>query len=138
MSKNPSTSASDPKSTNPFAKSKASIPSDASSPPDPTLDITSEKFDPLKALYAPNVVLPIRNAQIYDNIGKFESIVFPKTRTNPTEEKQQSKNDDNLPATGSAQSSTRVPARRVASSSDKTFERRFLPHQSIVNVMKII
>ena len=41
---------------------------------DESLDATSEKFDPLKALYSTKVKLP-SSAKIYDNIAKFESIL---------------------------------------------------------------
>lgn len=41
---------------------------------DESLDATSEKFDPLKALYSTKVKLS-SSAPIYDNIAKFESIL---------------------------------------------------------------
>ncbi|KYN02351.1 PREDICTED: U7 snRNA-associated Sm-like protein LSm11 [Cyphomyrmex costatus] len=41
---------------------------------DESLDVRSEKFDPLKALYSPKVRLAAR-VPIYDNISKFESVL---------------------------------------------------------------
>lgn len=41
---------------------------------DESLDATSEKFDPLKALYSPKVRLA-SSVPIYDNISKFESVL---------------------------------------------------------------
>lgn len=40
---------------------------------DPELDITSVQFNPLKALYAPTVRLPVENAPIYNNLAHYES-----------------------------------------------------------------
>lgn len=37
------------------------------------LDITSEKFDPLKALYSKDLVLPMKNVKKLDNLGSFVS-----------------------------------------------------------------
>lgn len=41
---------------------------------DPSLDFCSEHFNPLKALYAPNVIVPVPNARTYDNLAKYESV----------------------------------------------------------------
>lgn len=41
---------------------------------DESLDVKSEKFDPLKALYSPKLRLA-SSVPIYDNISKFESIL---------------------------------------------------------------
>lgn len=36
------------------------------------LDVLSESFDPIRALYSDNVKMPCSNAQPLDNISKFE------------------------------------------------------------------
>ncbi|KAH0564373.1 hypothetical protein KQX54_011712 [Cotesia glomerata] len=43
--------------------------------PDESLDPTSELFDPLKALYSDKTKVPVKNAPIFDNITKFESVL---------------------------------------------------------------
>lgn len=50
---------------------------DSSETSDESLDVKSEQFDPLKALYSPKVSrqLTLTNAPIYDNVSKFESIL---------------------------------------------------------------
>lgn len=40
---------------------------------DEELDISSEKFDPLKALYAKDLKLPVQNVKKFDNLGIFVS-----------------------------------------------------------------
>lgn len=40
---------------------------------DEELDITSEKFNPLKALYSKDLVIPVKNAKKLDNLGSFIS-----------------------------------------------------------------
>lgn len=40
---------------------------------DPELDIRSEHFNPLKALYAPEIDIPVKNAPHYNNIAHYES-----------------------------------------------------------------
>lgn len=42
---------------------------------DESLDVTSERFDPLKALYSSKMQLPSSNAPIYDNVTKFENVM---------------------------------------------------------------
>jgi hypothetical protein len=42
---------------------------------DESLDATSERFDPLKALYSSKVRLPSSEAPIYDNVAKFENVL---------------------------------------------------------------
>lgn len=74
---------------------------------DPTLDISSEQFDPLKALYADNVRLPYENAKMFDNVSRFESYLNAAGST--------AKKDGTQPP----------PA-----ADPPVFQRRFLPHQS--------
>lgn len=89
---------------------------------DPTLDITSELFDPLKALYAENVIIPYKNAKVYDNISKYESSVLrPKSKTSGNEATSQQ-------STNSILSNTRT-SRGKFGASDEPVVRRFLPHQ---------
>lgn len=74
-----------------------------------TLDVTSSKFDPLKALYAPKLPLTVPDAPIYDNVSKFYSMkLAPKKE--PTRKK--------------------VPKETEPSTSG---ERKFLPHQMPVS-----
>lgn len=96
---------------------------------DPTLDITSDQFDPLKALYAPKVVLPVRDAKIYDNIGKYESVVIAKRL--PDGKKQSSKllTTANAGKSGSNVTS-QISGASVVPKGENPFQRKFLPHQS--------
>lgn len=43
---------------------------------DPELDVRSERFNPLKALYSPDTPVPLKDVKIYDNVAQFESIVM--------------------------------------------------------------
>lgn len=76
---------------------------------DSALDITSEHFDPLRALYASNIIVPVRNAPLFDNVSKYESAVTAdeKRKSNPST---------------SAKSGT-------TATSENPFKRKFLPHQ---------
>ncbi|XP_047108102.1 U7 snRNA-associated Sm-like protein LSm11 isoform X1 [Schistocerca piceifrons] len=76
---------------------------------DESLDVTSSKFDPLKALYAPKLPLTVPNAPIYDNVSKFYS-----TKLAPKREPSRKK----------------VPKETEPSTSG---ERKFLPHQMPVS-----
>ena len=51
-----------------------SMADEGSDTSDESLDVRSEKFDPLKALYSSKVRLA-SSVPIYDNISKFESIL---------------------------------------------------------------
>lgn len=48
---------------------------DNSETSDESLDVTSERFDPLKALYSTKVLRSLPSAPTYDNISKFESVL---------------------------------------------------------------
>lgn len=84
-------------------------------PVDPTLDVTSEFFDPLKALYSNTIHIPFKNAKIFDNVSIFEATLARKTTSK-----------------GSAASnlSTNKPSTSKAQTTENPFQRRFLPHQS--------
>lgn len=45
-----------------------------SSSSDESLDIKSDKFDPLKALYSSKIRVPLTNVKVYDNISKYEAV----------------------------------------------------------------
>jgi hypothetical protein len=47
---------------------------------DDALDVTSPKFNPLKALYSKNVRLPFENAPVFDNIHKYRSSLNPREK----------------------------------------------------------
>ncbi|GLV31082.1 hypothetical protein CBL_12155 [Carabus blaptoides fortunei] len=70
---------------------------------DASLDFCSEHFNPLKALYAPNIIIPVPNARVYDNLAKYESVQRGVTVGKKVREE-------------------------TAPSSN--FQRKFLPHQS--------
>lgn len=40
---------------------------------DPELDIRSEYFNPIKALYAPEIHMSLPNAKLYDNVAQYEA-----------------------------------------------------------------
>lgn len=42
---------------------------------DESLDVTSEKFNPIKALYSSGSIIPVPSAQTYDNITKYEAAI---------------------------------------------------------------
>ncbi|XP_020295166.1 U7 snRNA-associated Sm-like protein LSm11 [Pseudomyrmex gracilis] len=48
---------------------------DSSETSDESLDATSERFDPLKALYSTKVLRLLPSAPTYDNVSKFESVL---------------------------------------------------------------
>lgn len=93
-------------------------------PIDPTLDVTSEHFDPLKALYAKNIKLPFEDAKVYDNINQFQSSL----------NKKQFQNDKKVDKTNKAGEMSNVAkastSRAATEGTTKIFQRRFLPHQS--------
>lgn len=95
---------------------------------DPSIDITSEHFDPLKALYSENVAIPYKNAKVYDNISKYESCVV-KTKVASNEATTSNKTD---PTDSTVLPDTRTNARKTNFNvSNEPITRRFLPHQRI-------
>lgn len=97
---------------------------------DPSLDVTSEHFDPLKALYSENVYIPYKNAKVYDNISKFESLVLrPMWKTTSENEATTSKQSTNSSTSISSNTQTNTAKANKYSASDETVVRRFLPHQ---------
>jgi len=54
-------------------KSKQSEKSEISQENDDELDITSENFNPLKALYSSDMKLPVKNVKRLDNLAVFMS-----------------------------------------------------------------
>lgn len=90
---------------------------------DPSLDITSEHFDPLKALYAGKEELPnTGNAKIYDNIGKYESVMNAQRNPLADEKNKKSKltNTRNIGVSDVGKSKN---------TAENPFQRKFLPHQ---------
>lgn len=49
-----------------------------SSSSDESLDLSSKKFDPRRALYSPKFQIPVPSAAIYDNLSKYESVIKGK------------------------------------------------------------
>lgn len=48
---------------------------ESSSTSDESLDATSVKFNPMKALYSKKIQLSASKAPIYDNVSKFEAVI---------------------------------------------------------------
>lgn len=93
---------------------------------DPALDVYSEHFDPLKALYSDKFVVPCKNAKVYDNLSQFESKVMrPRPAGNEATTSKQSQNS----ATISSNTRTNTTKASKFSVSDEPVVRRFLPHQ---------
>ncbi|KAI4486499.1 hypothetical protein M0804_005869 [Polistes exclamans] len=46
---------------------------DSSTTSDESIDITSDKFDPIKAIYSKKIRLPSTSAPLYDNVSMYES-----------------------------------------------------------------
>lgn len=91
---------------------------DTSIKDDPSLDITSDKFDPLRALYSNTI--PSTKAKVFDNLSTIESIIkrigsvevkfdLNKKQTSAKNEKQQNEIKEDL-----------------------TIIRKFLPHQQMI------
>lgn len=97
--------------------------SDSDETDDPTLDITSEHFDPLKALYAKHVKVPYKKAKVYDNLSQYESAIN-RSKTIGKQTTNQSTNSDSA----TTSSNTRTTARKFGVSGEPVV-RRFLPHQ---------
>lgn len=81
----------------------------------PELDIRSELFDPLKALYSNDIYIPVKNARIYDNIGKYESEM-----NRPKDDKTNTQKADN-----------KVAKKNPFAEAQNSGVRRFLPHQGL-------
>lgn len=100
---------------------------------DPTLDVSSELFDPLKALYAKHIKLPYENAKTFDNICQFQTYLNKQNDSSAG-----SKNDDKntkLGKTSDNKTLAKPSTSRFANvvnedGSTNIFQRRFLPHQS--------
>jgi len=45
-----------------------------SSSSDETLDVTSEKFDPLKAIYSEKIKVPFPEAKSFDNLAQYITV----------------------------------------------------------------
>lgn len=84
-------------------------------PVDPTLDLTSELFDPLKALYSNTIHIPAKKSKLFDNVSIFESTLARKARSKENPASNSSKNQ---------------PSTSQAHTAENPFKRRFLPHQS--------
>lgn len=67
-------------SEKPAEKKSDDTAPDESKPIDPELDIRSEAFNPLKAIYSTKTYVPVTKAKIYDNIAKFESVMAAQAR----------------------------------------------------------
>lgn len=72
---------------------------------DAKLDFFSAEFDPLKALQAEGLNIPVTGAKIYDNISQYESKCILGRNTQ------------------------RKPEQKAGTSKEATIERRFEPHQ---------
>ncbi|XP_017789343.1 PREDICTED: U7 snRNA-associated Sm-like protein LSm11 [Habropoda laboriosa] len=80
---------------------------ESSSTSDESLDVTSDKFDPIKALYSTKLKLSKSKAPIYDNVCKFVNVI--------TGRDEKSKRKD-----------------KTVGSEQGECSRRFLPHQEPV------
>ncbi|XP_034234381.1 U7 snRNA-associated Sm-like protein LSm11 [Thrips palmi] len=105
----------------------SNIKHESSSSSDESLDVTSSKFDAMKALYSNKVKLPVPSAKPFDNMAKYESIAkrlrgeLPEMKPISNEE---TASQSDLETAGTSQSQTsRVP---------KEEYQRFLPHQQMV------
>lgn len=110
-------------------KDKDNLEREKAEPIDTSLDITSEHFDPLKALYSENLVIPYKNAKVYDNISKYESATTPQIRT--TSQDSTSQRTTNPTLTLPDTQTNKVKRNRFAENrgENEPIVRRFLPHQ---------
>ncbi|KAJ9591351.1 hypothetical protein L9F63_002109, partial [Diploptera punctata] len=81
---------------------------------DESLNVVSKSFDPLKALYSTNVLLPNPDAPIFDNIHRYRSSLVSRAKKPPK------KDSENEPGP----------------STNPDPPRRFLPHQEPVKSAK--
>ena len=98
-----------------------------SEPTKEEIDVTSEHFNPLKALYATEkIIIPVPNAKVFDNLSMYESAYINKRITvNPFNNKGEGSAGDEKPSTSSK--------RRLQKALDEEvkFERKFLPNQGL-------
>lgn len=106
-----------PEKTEPTDDEVNSSGAEPDEPLDPTLDVTSKQFDPLKALYSKTKHIPVKNAKIYDNISKLQSFLARKASSTET-------------VVLLASSTSKPSTSKAATDADNPFKRRFLPHQS--------
>lgn len=85
--------------------------------PNPTLDVTSNQFDPLLALYSD--IVPDRRARAWDNMQMIESAIH---RMGDIEKKLTRQS-------GKIKKQATKPTEQPSTSSSLVPERRFLPHQ---------
>ncbi|XP_043274659.1 U7 snRNA-associated Sm-like protein LSm11 [Venturia canescens] len=76
---------------------------------DESLDLSSKKFDPVKALYSQKLVIPMPSAPVYDNLSKYESVL-----------------------TGSAAGPSKAKEKSSEADKGDAPKRKFLPHQGPV------
>lgn len=88
---------------------------------DSALDFYSDKFDPLKALYTPDLKPPVVDARLYDNLSLYESA------------RKQTSADADGGKTKSQQKS-----KQSKQSDEAPFERNWLPHQCKLRARYII
>lgn len=98
--------------------SKPKVEGRQRSPLPPEIDLRSELFDPLKALYADEKYFRFKNVKVYDNIAQFESAMKGNIVGKPKQ---------GAASTSKSQSDHTV--------TDATRVRRFLPHQGLCGIV---
>ncbi|XP_020814953.1 U7 snRNA-associated Sm-like protein LSm11 [Drosophila serrata] len=136
---------SDHQSTN-RSKPKTDISSPRDANPDPELDVTSEKFNPLRALYAPNYKITDAVPKVlYQNLAAFESALNKfgiwqlnkrqKSETGSKNQKEQVQKEKPSTSKTSAAAIAEVPQRRfelhqmpITSTSNKKHQRNIFTY----------
>lgn len=100
---------------------------------DPKLDVTSDQFDPLKALYASaDSIKPVKNARLYDNVAQYErNIQLQETETSSTN--ASAKAPSNAERSAERPSTSTKSINKVLSKTTRDgqeqFQRKFQAHQ---------
>lgn len=96
-------------------------------PSDPELDVRSEQFNPLKALYSDQMFSPYKKVPLYDNLAMFEAAMRKQEINEQNAARRQA---------GAQQSSEEASAGPSGSASSRWLKdeldvvaRRFQPHQ---------
>lgn len=92
---------------------------------DPTLDIESDKFDPLKAVFSKEFVMPVKSVPVFDNINMIQS-EFKRLGS------IEMKLDRNKPKAGTSSRPNRNEPTKTVDEFGLPIGRKFLPHQGLL------
>lgn len=91
---------------------------------DPTLDVLSDKFDPLKAAFSKDFVMPAKNIPVYDNMKMIQA-EFKRMGS------IEMKLERSKPRAGTSARPNRNEPTKTLDEFGLPIGRRFLPHQGL-------